>query len=83
MCLSCVFQGVWLDEASGIKKTENTLVVASTTPKQVSTSWNKKVLCNTIVKVSTTPKQLFANSFNKNVEIEQEWESKIFMILSQ
>ncbi|XP_033763872.1 exosome component 10-like [Pecten maximus] len=35
--------GSWLDEASGIKKKDNTLVIASATPKQqASTSWNKK-----------------------------------------
>ncbi|XP_060085137.1 exosome component 10-like [Ylistrum balloti] len=35
--------GSWLDEASGIKKKDNTLVIATATPKQqASTSWNKK-----------------------------------------
>ncbi|XP_052082605.1 exosome component 10-like [Mytilus californianus] len=35
--------GGWLDEASGIKKKETTLVVASATPKHNATaSWNKK-----------------------------------------
>ncbi|XP_069106057.1 exosome complex component 10-like [Argopecten irradians] len=35
--------GSWLDEASGIKKKDNTLVIASAVPKQqASTSWNKK-----------------------------------------
>lgn len=35
--------GSWLDEASGIKKQEATLVVATTTPKQIgAASWNKK-----------------------------------------
>ena len=40
-----VYQGGWLDEASGLKKTDTSLVVASATPKKlVSTaSWNKKV----------------------------------------
>ncbi|XP_021366504.1 exosome component 10-like [Mizuhopecten yessoensis] len=35
--------GSWLDEASGIKKKDNTLVLATATPKQqASSSWNKK-----------------------------------------
>ncbi len=40
--LAC--QGTFLDEATGLKKKETPLVVASVTPKpSVSGSWNKKV----------------------------------------
>ncbi|XP_053378840.1 exosome component 10-like [Mercenaria mercenaria] len=35
--------GTWLDEASGIKKDDSSLVIATATPKQqTSASWNKK-----------------------------------------
>ena len=53
-----VFQGGWLDEAAGLKKTDTSLVVASATPKKlVSTaSWNKKVNFSNTENVSSPDK---------------------------
>ncbi|KAL4221351.1 Exosome component 10 [Mactra antiquata] len=52
--------GSWLDEASGIKKDDSSLVVATATPKaQTSASWNKKVGIVIDVRMSLSPLHCF------------------------
>ncbi|KAH3824829.1 hypothetical protein DPMN_126682 [Dreissena polymorpha] len=55
LCFWLFLQDTWLDEASGIKKDDSSLVAAVAIPKTaVSTSWNKKV---------NIKPQLFKNPF--------------------